>query len=214
MGVDDAGRGALAGPLVVCALTHPDANALLRMGARDSKTTCAAERAAFAAVFAADGRGSWAVATAQSAWIDQVGHATASNIAIRSAVDDLRRKAQPVGVPATILIDGLAVVPNLPADCTARYIANGDVYEPLIAAASLVAGHVYDLAMLELHRQFPAYDFNSHHGYSTEVHRQALYELGPTSFHRQRPTRSAMETHTRKTGRAMPAWAEVPFRVR
>ncbi|MFQ3665055.1 MAG: ribonuclease HII [Sphingomonadaceae bacterium] len=173
-GVDEVGRGPLAGPVVAAAvLLRPGAPA----GIQDSKALSAAARARLAAAI----RESCAVALGSAcvAEIDAMNILAATMLAMRRAV---LRLARAVGAPSAVLVDGNRL-PPLPFPC--RAIVGGDASEPAIAAASIVAKVARDRAMVALDPRHPAYGFAAHKGYGTAAHLAALARFGPTAHHRR-----------------------------
>ncbi len=176
-GVDEAGRGPLAGPVLAAAVVFlappaPELAALLD----DSKALSAARRAAAAhAIRAAPGL-RWAVAGASAREIGALNILRATHLAMRRAV--LR-----LGVPPDLaLVDGNQP-PALP--CPVRCVVKGDARSLSIAAASILAKTVRDHAMARLHLRHPGYGFARHQGYPTAAHRAALAALGATPHHRR-----------------------------
>ncbi len=186
-GVDEAGRGPLAGPVVAaCVLLDP-----LRPipGLADSKVLSPSRREDLAARIRERAR-AWAVAEATVAEIDTLNILRATLLAMSRAVDALGLD------PDEILVDGL----HCPAvRCRARAIVKGDASEPSISAASILAKTVRDAAMVRLHASLPDYGFDRHKGYSTAEHCAALLRFGPSSAHRRSfaPVREAFERASR-----------------
>ncbi|TAD90068.1 MAG: ribonuclease HII [Alphaproteobacteria bacterium] len=178
-GVDEVGRGPLAGPVVAAAVVLPlGSNAQWRaLGVADSKALSAMERQRLAAVLRADGGCQIALGAASVAEIDQLNILQATFLAMRRAI---ARLPMP---PDLALIDGNRVPPGL--GCEARAIIKGDASEPAIAAASIIAKVVRDRAMLALARRWPGFGWERNMGYPTAEHRQALGRLGPTPHHRR-----------------------------
>ena len=174
-GVDEAGRGPLAGPVVAAAVVFPDGvqDALAAL-LDDSKRLSAAEReAAYAAL-----RGSGAqvgVGAASVAEILRSNILQASLLAMRRAVLRLP------DLPDLALVDGNQV-PPLP--CPVRCCIGGDGLSLSIAAASIVAKVVRDRAMARLARRYPAYGLDANAGYGTAAHRTALEQVGACAHHR------------------------------
>jgi ribonuclease HII len=173
-GVDEVGRGPLAGPVGVAAVVlDPDD---LPEGLGDSKALTEAKRDALRPVILAKAL-SVSVVFASAEEIDLYN--------IRGAT--LRAMARAVGAlsvrPDLALIDGRDEPPGL--ICPARAIIGGDALSMSIAAASIIAKTTRDALMRNLALDFPHYGFDSHVGYATVVHRQALLLLGPCPYHRR-----------------------------
>ncbi len=171
-GVDEAGRGALAGPLVAAAVILPGGFSL--DGLADSKLLTAGQREdAYERIVA--GALAYAVRRVEPAAIDRRG-LHRSNLAL------LRRAARALEpVPDYALTDGFAVS-RLP--CPALSIKKGDAVTASVAAASIVAKVTRDRIMDQLHRRFPEFGFDHNRGYGTPAHLEALERLGPTPVHR------------------------------
>jgi ribonuclease HII len=170
-GADEAGRGALAGPLVAAAVILPDD--FDTAGIRDSKLMTPHQRdAQFTRITAAC---VVAVAKAEPAAIDLRG-LHRSNIAL------LRRAVRALDpTPDYVLTDGFPVA-RMP--CPALGVKKGDLVSASVAAASIVAKVTRDRIMLRLDRRYPAFGFCHNKGYGTPEHRAALEEHGPTPIHR------------------------------
>jgi ribonuclease HII len=172
-GVDEAGRGPLAGP-VYAACVVLDARRPID-GLRDSKTLSATRREALAAAIRTYAA-AWAVARAEVEEIDRLNILQASLLAMARAVAALGVR------PAEVLVDGN----RCPAiEVPMRAVVRGDALVPEIAAASILAKTARDAEMLILHRQFPGYGFDRHKGYPTAQHLEALERLGPSIVHRR-----------------------------
>ena len=172
-GVDEAGRGPLAGPVVAAAVILDPHNPV--DGLNDSKKLSAKRRAALAVEIRAKAL-AWAVAEASVEEIDRINILQASLLAMRRAVDGLALR------PERALIDGNKC-PRL--DCPAEAIVGGDGKVASIAAASILAKTVRDAGMLTLHAVYPVYGFDRHMGYPTAFHLQALRAHGPSPVHRR-----------------------------
>ena len=170
-GVDEAGRGPLAGPVVAAAVILPDHG--LPDGIDDSKRLTAARRAALAD--AIRGCAQVGLGVAEVGEIDRLNILAATMLAMTRAVDAL-------GVqPAFVLVDGN----RLPRwDRPARALVGGDRLSLSIAAASIIAKHERDQMMIAADRLYPGYGFAAHKGYGSAVHMAALRSLGPTPLHR------------------------------
>ena len=195
-GVDEAGRGPLAGPVVAAAFVFSGTLAetglhgdLARL--TDSKKLTELQREAFFALLTGRDGLSYGVGIASVEEIDRFNILQATYMAMRRAVSAL------AVLPEHILVDGRPV-PGLPVPATA--IVGGDALSLSIAAASVVAKVTRDRLMLALDRRHPQYGFARHKGYGTARHIQALLEYGPLPEHRQsfRPVREAREIRRRQ----------------
>jgi ribonuclease HII len=172
-GVDEAGRGPIAGPVYAAAVILDPARRV--NGLADSKVL-APERREVLAGRIKERAVAWAVAHASVEEIDRINILRASLLAMRRAVTAL-------GVqPQEALIDG-TMCPDLP--CAARAIVDGDATHKMISAASIVAKTARDAEMCALHDRFPQYGFDQHKGYATAEHLEAVGRLGPCEIHRR-----------------------------
>ena len=179
-GVDEAGRGPLAGPVVAAALVFvaPPAPSLAAL-IDDSKRLRPAQReAAFAALREAAARGAveFGIGAASAAEIGRLDILRATHLAMKRAVARLGAR------PDLALVDGNQA-PPLP--CPVRCVVGGDAVSLSIAAASILAKVVRDRAMARLDPRWPGYGFARHAGYPTAAHREALARLGPSPHHRR-----------------------------
>jgi ribonuclease HII len=173
-GVDEAGRGPLAGPVVVAAVIldpHQRIN-----GLRDSKILAPERREALAARIRER-------ALAFSVVAIDVGDIDRLNIFHATMLGMTRALAALAPMPEFALIDGNRVPKQL--CCASRAIVDGDALEPAISAASILAKVARDRMMVELDARFPGYGFAQHKGYSTPEHFAALDRLGPCPEHRR-----------------------------
>ena len=173
-GIDEAGRGPLAGPVVAAAVILPQGYEL--PGLNDSKKLTAKKREALYEALMADDAVQKCIAQATVEEIDELNILRATHLAMRRAAEGL-----PGGVDFC-LIDGLPV-PGFPIP--SRSIVKGDARCLSIAAASILAKVWRDHYMQELHRQFPEYGFDRHAGYGTKAHMQAIRDHGATIHHRR-----------------------------
>ncbi len=172
-GVDEAGRGPLAGPVVAAAVVFPERVRL--PGLDDSKKLAPAARLDLHARVLASARAcSWAVVGPRA--IDFMNIRSASLFAMRKAVERLSVR------PRLVLVDGRDLVPGL--TCEQRAVLDGDATSCCIAAASVVAKVVRDRVMERLDTVYPLYGFARHKGYATADHLQALAAHGPCALHR------------------------------
>ena len=175
-GVDEAGRGPLAGPVVAAAVILPERN--VPRGIDDSKKLSAAERARLCALIEA--RGCVGVGIVEADEIDRLNIYWATMKAMTLAVEQL---AACLGHdPAHVLVDGNRL-PRWGYAATA--IVGGDALSVSIAAASVVAKHRRDQIMIAHHDTYPHYSWASNKGYGCAAHRRALIEHGPTPLHRR-----------------------------
>ncbi|HAN29001.1 MAG TPA: ribonuclease HII [Haliea salexigens] len=185
-GVDEVGRGPLAGDVVAAAVILDPANPVA--GLRDSKKL-SAKRREILAVQIREQAVAWAIGRASVAEIDSLNVLQASLLAMRRAVEALQ--PQPVGV----LVDGN----RLPVwSYPAQAVIGGDDSVAAIAAASILAKVQRDAELAELDRCYPGYGFASHKGYPTAQHLQALRQLGVSPVHRRSfaPVKNLLpETH-------------------
>jgi ribonuclease HII len=175
-GVDEAGRGCWAGPVVAAAVILPPPAQLAGLNDLDDSKRIPADRreAVFTAIRAC--AVSWAACAVSAAEIDRLNILAASLEAMRRAVARL----QPA--PDLLLVDGLQI-PRV--GCDARAIVRGDGTSAAIAAASVVAKVLRDRIMVVLARRYPEYGFAAHKGYGAPAHRAALARCGPCPQHRQ-----------------------------
>lgn len=182
-GVDEAGRGPLAGPVVAAAVILPPNTPL--SGLNDSKKLSPRRRERLAAEIRATAL-AWAVAEASAAEIDEWNILRATLRAMARAV-----AALPV-MPDEVLVDGNQA-PAL--EVPVRTIIGGDALEPAIMAASILAKTHRDARLVALDARYPEYGFARHKGYGTAAHLAALARLGPCPEHRRSfaPVRAALE---------------------
>lgn len=173
-GIDEAGRGPLAGPVVAAAVILPEGYEL--PGLNDSKKLTARKREQLYAALMADTRVQKSIAQATVQEIDELNILRATHLAMRRAAEGLPGGAD------FCLIDGLAV-PGFPLP--SQNIVKGDARCLSIAAASILAKVWRDHYMQELHQQFPAYGFDRHAGYGTKAHMKAIHDHGVTIHHRR-----------------------------
>ncbi|HEU4700705.1 MAG TPA: ribonuclease HII [Gemmatimonadales bacterium] len=182
VGVDEVGRGPLAGPVVAAAVVLPPACAAEALaGVRDSKTLPAARRAALEARIRAVALGI-GLGAASVAEIDRFNIRRATALAMRRALARLAARVSADERPWRVLVDGLPV-PEL--GCAHDALVDGDAHCVSIAAAGIVAKTVRDRLMLHLARRHPGYAWESNMGYGTAAHHAGLRALGPTRHHRR-----------------------------
>jgi len=172
-GIDEVGRGPLAGPVVAAAVVLPDGKAV--DGLTDSKALSPRRREALAAQIrerAVD----WALGRAEVAEIDRLNILNATMLAMQRAVRGLK------DLPQQALVDGNRC-PDL--GCRASAVIGGDRTVPCISAASILAKVARDAEMVVMDEIYPGYGFAQHKGYGTAAHRAALQTLGPAPIHRR-----------------------------
>lgn len=186
-GVDEAGRGPLAGPVVAAAVILDASRPIA--GLRDSKKLTAVRRVELAAQIRERALG-WAIAQASAAEIDALNILQATLLAMKRAVAGLKPR------PMHIIIDGNKApqFTDLPDNCRVETLVRGDDLVPSISAASILAKTYRDALMQEFARAYPGYGLAQHQGYPTPMHLAALAELGPSAIHRQSfaPVRSCL----------------------
>jgi ribonuclease HII len=172
-GVDEAGRGPLAGPVVAAAVILPGGYDL--PGLNDSKQLSQKKRDQLFPLIKQQAV-AVGVGIADAALVDQLNILQATLRAMQLAVARLRQPAD------YLLIDGITPVPNGMPQLTLK---QGDSRSASIAAASVVAKVVRDRMMLGYHRRYPDYGFDQHKGYGSLAHRQAIAAIGPCPIHRR-----------------------------
>lgn len=186
-GVDEAGRGPLAGPVVAAAVildvTRPIA------GLRDSKKLTAERRVELAVQIRECALG-WAIAEASVAEIDALNILHATLLAMQRALQQLQPR------PRHIIIDGNKApqLADLSDNCLVETLVRADDLVPAVSAASILAKTYRDALMSELDRHYPGYGLAQHQGYSTPLHLASLARLGPSAIHRRSyaPVRSCL----------------------
>ena len=174
-GVDEAGRGPLAGPVVAAAVILPPEEEF-DLPVNDSKALDETFREELGERLRSDPRVVWAVAERSAAEIDRINILKATHEAMREAVLSLKIR------PGMAFVDGLKVR-DFPVE--ARFIVKGDALSASVAAASIIAKTHRDHLMVELDKRYPGYGFAKHKGYGTAQHLEALRNLGPCPEHRK-----------------------------
>ncbi|MCL1805235.1 MAG: ribonuclease HII [Clostridiales bacterium] len=171
-GLDEAGRGPLAGPVVAAAVILPPDTFL--QGLNDSKKVSPGKRSRLEAEIKEKAI-AWGIGEAGHEEIDELNIVGATKLAMSRALDALAVK------PDYLLLDAI----NLPAGIPQEAIIKGDAKAACISAASILAKTCRDRQMEEWDRLYPAYGFKQHKGYPTAAHRKAVIELGPCPIHRR-----------------------------
>ncbi len=178
-GIDEAGRGPLAGPVVAAAVVFSKTskvNNLIEIGLRDSKILSSRKREYLyekIIEYCKD----WSVSVISEEIIDNENILEATKLAMRRAVESLKT------TPDFLLIDGISVIDNFSISQLA--IPNGDKYVFSISAASVMAKVTRDKILIELDSEFPDYGFAKHKGYGTKEHFDVLLQKGPCKIHRK-----------------------------
>jgi ribonuclease HII len=172
-GVDEAGRGPLAGPVVAAAVILPQGFKLL--GLNDSKQLTEAKREEYIEIIKENAI-SYGIGIVDNNMIDKLNILEATKMAMREAISQLQPAAD------HILLDAVRLE-NLP--CSSESIIKGDAKSISIAAASIVAKVTRDRIMKDMDKQFPMYDFRSNMGYGTKKHLEGLQMYGISPYHRQ-----------------------------
>lgn len=182
-GVDEVGRGPLAGAVVAAAVILDPARPI--EGLTDSKKLSEKKREALFVEIKAKAL-AWAVGRAEVEEIDEINILQASLLAMKRAVEALDP------IPDHALVDGNKL-PKLP--CSADAIVKGDLSEPCISAASIIAKVTRDREMVQMDKKYPGYGLARHKGYPSKAHMEALLELGVTEIHRRTfgPVRRLLE---------------------
>jgi ribonuclease HII len=190
-GVDEAGRGPLAGAVVAGAVVLDPENPIT--GLKDSKKLSPARREFLFEQIQLKAK-AWGIGEASPVEIDEINILQATMLAMRRAIEDLTTRLG--GWPDKALIDGNRC-PELPI--AAEAIIKGDTKEPAISAASILAKVTRDRQMRALHELHPQYGFAQHMGYPTEAHFAALREFGACDQHRRSfsPVRHVLALHSR-----------------
>lgn len=172
-GIDEAGRGPLAGPVFAAAVILDPERPIV--GLNDSKKLTAQRREALA-VLIRERSLAWYIASASVQEIDSLNILQATMLAMRRACQGLALQ------PGQALIDGNRVPQGLA--CAAQAVVQGDALVPAISAASILAKTARDADCLVLHEQYPQYEFDRHKGYGTVIHLERLKLYGPCPAHR------------------------------
>lgn len=182
-GVDEAGRGPIAGPVCAAAVILPAG--LTLEGLNDSKKLSEKKREAlFEAI--TEQAVAWSVSLVDERTIDEINILQATFRAMRQAVEGLTRPADFAYVDGNRLPEW-----SLPAEC----VVGGDGKVPSVAAASIIAKVTRDRLMRQFAEQYPEYGFEKHKGYETRAHDQALLTLGPCPIHRMSFLKKFYEKH-------------------
>lgn len=184
IGVDEVGRGCLAGPVFTCAVLLPELEEGLRRslsGLKDSKLLSATKREQICHTL--ESSAWYALGEASPAEIDELNILNASLLAMQRAVDALLVKLPFPREKFVVLVDGNKVIKNL--SVPQQTVVKGDNRSAAIAAASVIAKVHRDSFMEKLDCEFPEYGFAQHKGYPSALHRKAIAQVGACPWHRQ-----------------------------
>ena len=172
-GVDEAGRGPLAGPVFAAAVILPEDYEI--EGLNDSKKLSEKKRdMLFDEII--EHAVAYSIQSVDAAKIDEINILEATMLAMKTAVENLSLK------PEAVFIDGNRIPKNM--EIPAEYVIKGDATSASIAAASILAKVSRDRFMLEMDKKYPEYCFAKHKGYGTKLHYEKLREFGPSEIHR------------------------------
>lgn len=178
IGIDEAGRGPLAGPVVVAGiLMRLNLIRSLFRDIRDSKKLSARQREAWFDIITGHPNIEWAVSRVYPRTIDRINIARAANLGARRVYKKLS-----AGVKCHALLDGSLY---LSRNDSYKTIIKGDEKIPVISAASIIAKVTRDRMMLRLHKKYPQYRFDVHKGYGTKLHRRMIKKFGRSDMHRK-----------------------------
>lgn len=172
-GIDEAGRGPLAGPVVAAVCLIPEG--FYFEGINDSKLILPKKRRALFEALTMHPLIEWSYSSIDVATIDEINILQATRLAMKKAVEGLSLP------PDYLLIDALQIEAEIPQ----QKIIKGDSLSQSIAAASIIAKEIRDDLMREFHLLYPEYGFDAHKGYGTERHLEALQKYGPSVIHRK-----------------------------
>lgn len=172
-GVDEAGRGPLAGPVCAAAIILPEG--VIIDGVNDSKKLSEKKRESLFDVIREQAM-SYSIAYATVDEIEEINILNATMLAMRRAIDGLEIKAD------YAMIDGNKIPP---IDIDAECIVKGDAKSMSIACASILAKVSRDRLLYKYAEEYPMYGFDKHKGYGTKVHREAILKYGPCPYHRK-----------------------------
>lgn len=188
-GIDEAGRGPLAGPVVAAVCIIPPDCYFPTIN--DSKLLTPKQRSSLFEQLTTHDRIVYAYACIEASQIDEINIYQATLLAMKGAVSQLKEK------PDYLLVDGLLLTYE---GISTEKIIKGDQLSQSIAAASIIAKEVRDRQMREFDRQYPEYGFAQHKGYGTPQHKEALVKYGPSPIHRKTfsPVAESYLTHEKK----------------
>ena len=184
VGIDEAGRGSLSGPVIACAIHFrfdcQSARAgLAQTSIRDSKLLTHKQREEIYGLLKKDPNVEWGIGRVSEKVIDRINILQATKLAMKKAVSNLEKKRPDIDY---ILIDGNF---GINSEIEQMSVIKGDQKVFSIAAASIVAKVHRDRLMMKYHQKYPEYGFNKHKGYGTKAHRVAIKKSGLSQIHRK-----------------------------
>ena len=186
IGIDEAGRGPLAGPVIACAITAQKFsifNFQFSNTLKDSKKLSPKKREEIFEILKNNPQVEWGIGRVSERVIDKINILQATKLAMKRAIKNLKPKTQnPNSKVDFLLIDGNF---GIDLDIPQRSIVKGDEKIFLIKLASIVAKVTRDRAMLRYHKKYPEYRFGKHKGYGTKLHLKMLKKYGPCKIHRK-----------------------------
>ena len=181
IGIDEAGRGPLAGPVIACAITVPEflISNFKFLNIKDSKKLSPKKREKFYKILTTHPQIKWGIGRVSEKVIDRINILEATKLAMKRAVRNLERKCS---YSDFLIIDGNFSI-NL--DIPQKSIIKGDEKVFSCAVASVVAKVTRDRMMIRYHKKYPRYGFDKHKGYPTKLHRQIIKKYGFCKIHRK-----------------------------
>jgi len=180
VGVDEAGRGPLAGPVVAAAVVFNNDKIIVRKlietGVRDSKTLSFKKRE-FLYDIIIENCSDWSVGIVSEEIIDKINILEASLLAMKTAIEKLHVE------PDFLLVDGKHTIKNYPASQIAIPSADQNIFS--VSAASIIAKVTRDRMLVDFDKKYPGYGFAKHKGYGTKLHLEMLAKMGPCKIHRK-----------------------------
>lgn len=183
IGVDEVGRGCLAGPVVAAAVILPSKSQDWMEEIRDSKKVSPKKRTVLANKIVENCL--WSIRESPAYRIDEINILQATLSAMRAAVQDVYKRATGIQKPGIVLVDGDHIIPDLDLPVVQEAIIGGDDLHRAIGAASILAKVYRDNYMVGIDAIHPEYGFARHKGYGTEQHREAIMSHGPCPIHRK-----------------------------
>ncbi len=182
VGIDEVGRGPLAGPVVACAVcAKPGLAQLFKIKLRDSKQLTPKQREKLCPILTTHPAIEWGIGSVSPKLIDKINIYQATKLAMKKAVQDLQRKLKKNSIDF-LIIDGTMTLEKI--QISQKAIVKGDEKVFSCAAASIIAKVTRDRIMLRYHKKYPQYGFNKHKGYGTKLHFKMLKKHGSCPIHR------------------------------